>query len=104
MRSVRSSPQTTWRSASCRFCTHVKRLLTQVTGDAVLMAPSRPWRPLPVFVLCLCVACVAPARSYGAYESKAATTAGDALSAVETARLAVVAVAKHDAFAPYLSV
>jgi hypothetical protein len=48
--------------------------------------------------------CVAPARSYGAYEGKATTTAEDALSAVETARLALTAAAKHDAFTPYLSV
>jgi len=49
-------------------------------------------------------ACVAPARSYGAYEGKAASTAEDALSAVETARLAVTASAEHKVFAPYLSI
>jgi len=48
--------------------------------------------------------CVSPARSYGAYENKAETTASDALSAVETARLAVVAASKRQAFAPFLSV
>jgi hypothetical protein len=49
-------------------------------------------------------ACVAPARSFDAYEGKAADTADSVLSAVETARLAANAAASRDAFAPYLSI
>jgi hypothetical protein len=48
--------------------------------------------------------CVAPARSYDAYEGKAADTADSVLSAVETARLAATAGGEDDAFAQYLSV
>lgn len=70
------------------------------------MARPRLWRLPPAFavVVILGTACVAPARSFGAFESKAATTAGDALSAVETARLAVAGAAQRKVFAPYLSV
>lgn len=46
---------------------------------------------------------VGPARTYGKYEGKAVTTADSARSAVETARLAVVAAVKHHVFGPYLS-
>jgi len=69
------------------------------------MAPRRLWRLASVLLLAAALpSCVAPARSFGAYEGKAVTTAEDALSAVETARLAVAASAKHNVFAPYLSV
>ena len=70
------------------------------------MAPPRLWRLLPAIVcsLALGAGCVAPARSFDAYEGKAVTTAEDALSAVETARLAVTAAANRHAFATYLSV
>jgi hypothetical protein len=69
------------------------------------MALSGLWRLLfALSCAAMLSSCVAPARSFGAYEGKAATTAEDALSAVETARLAVGAAAKRDAFAPYLSV
>jgi hypothetical protein len=47
--------------------------------------------------------CVAPARTYAAYEGKAADTADTVLSAVETARLAASAAGQNDAFAPYLT-
>jgi hypothetical protein len=52
----------------------------------------------------LLVACVAPARSFDAYQGKAADTAESVVSAIETARLAVTAAREDRAFAPYLSV
>ncbi len=55
-------------------------------------------------MLFLLVACVAPARSYDAYEGKAADTAASVASAIETARLAVSIAQEGRAFAPYLSV
>src|SRR2546430_1498099 len=48
--------------------------------------------------------CVAPARTYTAYEGQAADTAGTVRSAVESARLAASVAGRNDAFAPYLSV
>jgi hypothetical protein len=50
------------------------------------------------------VACVGPARTFGAYEGKAGATAEAMVSAIETARLAAQVSAKNNAFAPYLSV
>jgi hypothetical protein len=61
----------------------------------------RGWALPGLFLL---VACVAPARSYDAYEGKAAETADSVVSAIETARLAVSAAQEGRAFAPYLSV
>jgi hypothetical protein len=49
-------------------------------------------------------ACVAPARTYDAYEGKAADTADSALSAVETGRLAAETAGRDDSFATTLSV
>ncbi|MCA1833815.1 MAG: hypothetical protein ABR548_11280 [Actinomycetota bacterium] len=49
-------------------------------------------------------ACVAPARSFSAYEGKAVKTAEDVTSAVETARLAVRVAIRDRTFAPTLSV
>jgi hypothetical protein len=46
---------------------------------------------------------VGPARTYDAYEGKAVSTAESARSAVQSARLAVVAAVKHHAFGPYVS-
>jgi hypothetical protein len=66
------------------------------------MGPRGAWLLAPV--LALSSACVAPAPSYGAYEGKAEATAQSALSAVETARVAVVTAAKDDVFLHYLSV
>ena len=54
--------------------------------------------------LFLLAACVAPARSFDAYEGKAADTASSVASAIETARLAVDAAREGRATAPYLSV
>jgi hypothetical protein len=54
-------------------------------------------------VLMLC-SCVGPARSFDAYEGKAADTADSVASAVESARLAVDLAAAARAFAPDLSV
>jgi hypothetical protein len=48
-------------------------------------------------------ACVAPARSFGAYEGKAVATAQTALSAVSTAMLAARAGSRGDAFTPYVA-
>jgi len=47
---------------------------------------------------------VGPARTFGAYEAKAVTTAESARSSVETVRLASEAGDDHDGFGPYLSV
>jgi hypothetical protein len=49
-------------------------------------------------------ACVSPARSYDAYESKAASTAEEALAAIGTAQLTLRAAVSRKAFAPYLTV
>jgi hypothetical protein len=55
-------------------------------------------------VLLAATACVAPARSFDAYEGKAADTADSALSAVETGRLAAETAGRDDSFATTLSV
>ena len=47
---------------------------------------------------------VGPARTFGAYEAKAVTTAESARSSVETVRLATEAGDDHGGFGPYLSV
>jgi hypothetical protein len=47
---------------------------------------------------------VGPARTFDAYEGKAATTAESARSSVETVRLASEAGDDHGGFGPYLSV
>ena len=46
---------------------------------------------------------VGPARTFGKYEGKAATTAESALSAVQTARLVASAASRGNAFGPYTS-
>jgi hypothetical protein len=58
---------------------------------------------LPVLFLLL-GACVGPARWFNAYEGKAEATADQMVSAIETARLAAEVAARHNGFAPYLSV
>ena len=55
-------------------------------------------------VLLCCTACVAPARSFDAYESKAAATAESAGSAVATALLTVDIAGQGGLFAPNVSV
>jgi hypothetical protein len=55
-------------------------------------------------VLLCCTACVAPARSFDAYESKAAATAESAGSAVATAILTVDIAGRDGLFAPNVSV
>ena len=55
-------------------------------------------------VLLAATACVAPARSFDAYEGKAVDTADSALSAVETGRLAADTAGRDDSFATTLSV
>ena len=47
--------------------------------------------------------CVAPARSFGAYEGKAVATADTALSAVRTAQLAARLGIEGKAFTPYVA-
>jgi hypothetical protein len=61
--------------------------------------------PRGLLVACLlCMsACVLPARSYGAYEEKAANTAEAVLSAVGNAGLAVKASEGSKAYAPYIT-
>ena len=56
------------------------------------------------FALILLAGCVAPAPSFSAYQGKAVATAGDMLSAVETASLTVEAVQKSNTFAPFAAV
>lgn len=48
--------------------------------------------------------CVAPAFSVGAYEGKAAATADDAVSAIESAILTATVAADGKAFGPYVMV
>jgi hypothetical protein len=55
-------------------------------------------------VLVSCAACVAPARSFDAYEGKAAAAAGTAGSAVETALLTVDQADRDALFAPNASI
>jgi hypothetical protein len=55
-------------------------------------------------VVLSCAACVAPARSFDAYEGKAAATAETAGSAVETALLTVDIVDRDGLFAPNVSI
>jgi hypothetical protein len=55
-------------------------------------------------LLIAATACVAPARSFDAYEGKAVDTADSALSAVETGRLAAATAGREDSFATTLSV
>jgi hypothetical protein len=55
-------------------------------------------------LLIVATACVAPARSFDAYEGKAVDTADSALSAVETGRLAAATAGREDSFATTLSV
>jgi hypothetical protein len=57
-----------------------------------------------VLVLLAATACVAPARTYDAYEGKAVDTADSALSAVETGRLAAMTAGEDHSFATTLSV
>jgi hypothetical protein len=47
---------------------------------------------------------VGPARSFGVFEGKAATTAESALSRVQSVRLAADAAGEGNAFGPYVSV
>jgi hypothetical protein len=49
-------------------------------------------------------ACVAPARSFDAYEGKAVASADAALSAVRTAALTAGGAEGHKLFAPYVSI
>ena len=55
-------------------------------------------------VLLAATACVAPARTFDAYEGKAVDTADSALSAVETGRLAATTAGEDHSFATTLSV
>lgn len=50
------------------------------------------------------VGCVGSARTFPVYESKAADTAKEAVSVVESARLTTQVAAEGKAFDPYLSV
>jgi hypothetical protein len=61
------------------------------------------WGVLAAVVLS-CSACVAPARSFDAYEGKAAAAAATAQSAVETALLTVEVADRDGLFAPNVSI
>jgi hypothetical protein len=75
---------------------------------ALLPADLRPRLAALAVAVALLAACsrhpVGPARTSGAYEAKAVTTAESARSSVETVRLASEAGDDHDGFGPYLSV
>ena len=58
---------------------------------------------LAAAALLTCAACVLPARSFGAYEEKAATTAEAVASAVQNANLAVSLAEQRKAYAPYIT-
>ncbi len=66
------------------------------------MTPPRA--ALAVAVILALTACVGPSRTDSDYESKASNTVGAAISAVQTARVAVAAESKGNAPATYLSV
>ncbi|HYU59066.1 MAG TPA: hypothetical protein VEO00_13605, partial [Actinomycetota bacterium] len=61
-------------------------------------------RTLGLVALLVIAGCVAPARSFEAYEGKAANAAEAAVSATRTAGLAAQAATRGDAFGPYVSV
>lgn len=61
-------------------------------------------RRIAVLIMLALVACVAPARSYGSFRGKAAATAKDMLSAVESARLTVEMAQRARTFATDISV
>lgn len=54
-------------------------------------------------LVALSTACVSPARSFGAYEEKAVTTAETAVAAAGTARLTIRAATHSRGFAPFLT-
>jgi hypothetical protein len=58
---------------------------------------------LAASALVACAGCILPARSFGAYEEKAAATAETVASAVQNANLAVSLADKRDAFTPYIT-
>ena len=60
-------------------------------------------RPAVLLLIGL-AACVGPARTSGVYESKASTSVEGALSAVQTARMAIRDAIRGDAFATYVSI
>ncbi len=60
-------------------------------------------RRASIVALLALVACVAPARSFGSFQGKAAATAKDMLSAVETASLTVQMAVRRRTFAPFVS-
>ena len=53
--------------------------------------------------LVACAGCVLPARSFGAFEEKAAKTAETVASAVQNANLAVSLAINRKAFSPYIT-
>jgi hypothetical protein len=61
-------------------------------------------RRIAVLLMLALVACVAPARSYGAFRGKATATAKDMLSAVQSARLTVDMAQRRRSFATDISV
>ena len=53
--------------------------------------------------LLVCAACILPARSFGAFEEKAAATAEAVVSAVQNANLAIALAEQRKAFSPYIT-
>jgi hypothetical protein len=54
-------------------------------------------------LLVAATSCVGPARSFAVYESRAADSASEAVSAVETVRAGIHDALGNDAFSPYVS-
>ena len=52
-------------------------------------------RPVALLLVLLCTSCVAPAVTESQYEAKAASTAADAHSVIETVRLAIDSASRH---------
>ncbi len=67
----------------------------------VALAPAVRKAAVPILVLL--VACVGPARHFETFESKAAKTASDAVSSVDSALLAVELAEERKAIAPYIT-
>jgi hypothetical protein len=78
-----------------------ERVRTPSSGN---VSGVRLYRLSAACLLISCAGCVLPARSFGAYEEKSATTAEAVLSAVETARYALQISAQDRATGAYVTV
>jgi hypothetical protein len=78
------------------------RLKEQVAGY-LLEVVTRPWGLIGLACALAMSGCVAPARTFTAYQADAVTTAEESQSAIETALLASRTAARGHAYGNYLS-